>query len=379
MRINYLILFKSMGKTMKRKNILYVCFVSIFFLAMNCGQIMKGEKSNVENLLNKAKKNITTAESLADLKNKSDLLKTAESQLNEADALNQKEKTMENEIAAVYAYLYFVSGDYNQAKKLASKNTNHNDPFVAVLNIRISIKEKGKEYSKNAINILEPLLAGSPNNAMARLTLGDSHFLIGNFQEAQKDYTEVLKTGEAFQVQAADRLEVLDQIRRTGIDTEKVQNIIFSSSVRRDEIADLLQRVYNADKYMKFGKSTEKNFKDITSSIYSNSIQILREKGFFSYISGENFEPYKIVTRGEIAKMIEDFFVIKSGNSALRSKFLKDAKSSIRGLDTKDQYYNAIKTAIEAKAISISLDGSINPLEPMSGLETIDTFSKIIK
>jgi tetratricopeptide (TPR) repeat protein len=368
-----------MGKTMKRVSILFVCLAGMVFLSINCGQIMKGEKSNVENLLNKAKKNITTAESLADLKNKTDLLKTAESQLNEADALNQKETNMENEIAAVYAYLYFVSGDYNQAKKLASKNTDKNDSFVAVLNVRISLKEKGKEYAKNAISILEQLLAGSPQNAMARLTLGDSHFLTGNFQDAQKDYTDVLKTGEAFQVQAADRLEILDQIRRTGIDTGKVQNIIFSSSVRRDEIADLLQRVYNADKYLKFGKAAEKNFKDITGSIYANSIQILREKGFFSYISGEIFEPYKIVTRGEIAKMIEDFIVLQSGNTALRAKFLKDAKSSIRGLDIRDQYYNAIKTAIEAKTMSISLDGSINPLEPMSGLETIDTFSKLIK
>jgi tetratricopeptide (TPR) repeat protein len=364
---------------MKAKRILYVCLIFSLFISLNCGQIIKGEKSNVENLLNKAKKNITTAESLTDLKQKGDLLKTAESQLNEAEAISQKEKTMENEIASVYAYLYFVGGDYNQAKKLASKDTDKNDPFIAILNVRISLKEKGKEYSKTAISILEQLLTGTPQNAMARLTLGDSHFLQGNFQEAQKHYTEVLRIGEAFQVQAADRLEVLDQIRRTGIDTAKVQNIIFSSSVRRDEIADLLQRVYNADKYMKFGKAGDKNFKDISGSIYANSIQLLRDKGFFSYISGENFEPYKIVTRGEIAKMIEDFIVLQSGNTAIRSKFAKDTKSSIRGLEINNQYYNAIKTAIDAKAMSISLDGSVNTLEPMSGLETIDTFSKLIK
>ncbi len=286
---------------------------------------------------------------------------------------------MEDETASVYAYLYFVSGDYGQAKKFAAKNKNQNDPFVTVLNTRISLKEKGKEYAKNAITILETVLAGSPRNAMARLTLGDSHFLLGNFPEAQKHYTEVLKIGELFQVQAADRLEVLDQIKRTGINTGKVQNIIFSLSVRRDEIADLLQRVYIADKYMTFGKTDEKNFKDTTGSIYAESIRILREKGFFTYINGENFEPYKIVTRGEMAKIIEDFIVLQSGNSALRTKFSKDTKSSIRGLDIKDTYYNAIKTAIEAKVMFISLDGSINPLEPMSGLETIYTFSKLIK
>jgi tetratricopeptide (TPR) repeat protein len=364
---------------MIRKSNLYVSFISLLFLLTNCGQIMKGEQGNVQNLLDKAKKNITTAESLSDIKHKSDLLKTAESQLNQAEAISQKEKILENETTFAYAYFYFVSGDYGQAKKLASKNKDQNDPFAVVLNTRIFLKEKGKEYAKNAIGVLEFVLTGSPRNAMARLTLGDSHFLLGNFQEAQKHYTEVLRIGEAFQVQAADRLEILDQIRRTGIDTGKVQNIILSSSVRRDEIADLLQRVYNADKYLKFGKAGEKNFKDTTGSIYTESIHILREKGFFTYINGDNFEPYKVITRGEIAKIIEDFIVLQSGNTTLRTKFSKDSKSSIKGLDIKDTYYNAIKTAIEAKAMVISLDGSVNPLEPMSGLETIDAFSKLMK
>jgi tetratricopeptide (TPR) repeat protein len=373
---NILLIWK---KFMIKKSNLYVCLISLLFLLTNCGQIIKSEQGTVQNLLGKARKNITTAESFSDIKRKSDLLKTAQAQLNEAQAIAKIQKSMENEIASGYAYYYFASGEYGLAKKFAENITDKNDQFGLVLNTRILLKEKGKDFAKNATAILEPVLNANPRYAMARLTLGDCNFLLGNFQEAQKQYTEVLKIGEAFQFQAADRLEVLDQIRRTGIDTSKVQNIILSISLRRDETAYLLMHIFNADKYLKFGKTGEKNFMDITDSFYADSILALREKGFFSFINSENFEPNKIVTRGEVAKMIEDFFVLQSGNTALRAKFSKDARSSIRGLDTKDTYYNAIKTAIEAKAMVISLDGSINPLEPISGLETIDAFSKLMK
>ncbi|MBN2403616.1 MAG: S-layer homology domain-containing protein [Spirochaetes bacterium] len=364
---------------MKNKILPVLCLLCFPFSLFNCGRATTGEQGGLQGLLNKARKNITTAESLSDINRRSVLLKTAEAQLIEAEAASQKQKIMEDETATVYAYYYFVSGDYSNAKKSAAQSINRNDPFIEILNTRISLKEKGKEAAADAAGVLERILAGSPENVMARLTLGDSRFLLGNFQEAQKHYTEVLKLGEAFQVQAADRLEVLDQIRRTGIDTKKVQNIILSLSVQRDEVADLLQRVYNADKYIKFSKTGEKTFTDASESLYADSIRRLREKGFFTYISGDKFEPYKTVTRGETAKIIEDFIVLKTGNTALRTKFSKDTKSIIRGLDVKDPYYNAVRTAVDAKVMDVSLDGSINPLEPISGLETIHTFSKLIK
>ena len=362
---------------MKKVSIVYIFLFNIA-LIIGCGQI-KGGQGNVKVLLDKAVKNITTAESFSDLKRKNELLKIAQSQLNEAHSIIKNEKTPENEIAQGYAYYYFVRGDYGLAKKFLENITEKNDSFIAVLTARIALKEKGNEYAKTAVTNLANILNGNPRNAMARLTLGDSYFILGNFQEAQKQYTEVLQIGEAFQVQAADRLEVLAQIRSTGIDTSKIQNIILSISVKRDEVAGLLKRVFNIDKYLKFGKTGEKNFMDITDSFYADSILALREKGFYSFINGENFEPNKIVTRGEIAMMIEDFLVLRTGNSALRAKFAKDAKSSIRGLDVKDPYYNAIKAAVGAKVMTVPLDGSINPLEPVSGLEAIEMFSKLIK
>lgn len=364
---------------MKVKIITYLCLAGFTIFSIGCGRMAPGEKSGIQGMFEKAKKNIMTAESVSDITRKNELLKTAESQLNEADTLRKKDKLTINEIDAGYAYLYFVSGDYGQAKKFANMNKDQNDPFIVVLNLRIALKEKGKENARTAVGILQPIVNGNPRMAMAHLTLGDSHFLLGNFQEAQKHYTEVLKIGEALQVQAADRLEVLDEIRRTGIDTSKVQNIIFSISVQRDEVADLLQRVFKADQYLKFGKTGETYYKDISGSLYMDSIRSLKDRGFFSYITGEKFEPYKPVTRGEIAKIIEDFVVLKTGNTALRTKYANDAKSSIKGIDVKTQYYNAMKVAVDSKAILVPLDGSINPLEPISGLETIETFGRIIK
>ena len=64
-----------------------------------------------------------------------------------------------------------------------------------------------------------------------------------------------------------------------------------------------------------------------------------------------------------MAKIIEDFIVFKAEIALFVQNSRKIPNSSIRGLDIKDTYYNAIKTAIEAKVMFISLDGSINPLK----------------
>jgi tetratricopeptide (TPR) repeat protein len=356
---------------------IFFLLISLSILSLSCGRSVKSGAGDSDTHLGKARKNITTAESFSDLKRRNDLLKTAESQLKQAESADQKGNS-KNEIASYFAYLYFVYGDYVQARKYAEKNTDKNDPFIAVLNIRIMLKEKGKESAKNAAGILEAILGRSGRNAMATLALGDCQFLLGNFQDAQKYYTEVLKIGEAFQVQAADRLEVMDQIKRSGIETSKVQNIILSQSVRRDEVADLLQRVLNADKHLKLGKA-DGEFNDLSDSMYAESVRLLRKRGFFSYITGDKFEPFRPVSRGEIAKMIEDYIVLKSGNMALRAKYANDSKPFIRGIEVKDQYYNAIRNAVDAKIMDISLDGSVSPLDPMSGLDVLNTFSKLIK
>jgi tetratricopeptide (TPR) repeat protein len=356
--------------------------ISFFLIGLTvllpfCGRSVKSGSGDSDSLLGKARKNIMTAESFSDLRRRNELLKAAESQLKEAEIADQK-GTSKNEIASYYAYFYFVNGDYLQAKKYAEKNSDKNDPFITILNVRIMLKEKGKESAKNALGILETILGRSERNAMGILALGDCQFMLGNFQEAQRHYTEVLKIGEAFQVQAADRLEVMDQIKRSGIETSKVQNIILSQSVRRDEMADLLQRVLNADKHLKFGKA-DQEFGDISDSLYVESIRLLRAKGFFSYITGEKFEPFRPVSRGEMAKVIEDYIVLKNGNTSLRAKYANDVKPAIKGIDVKDPYYNALRTAVDAKIMDISLDGSVNPLDPISGLETLNTFSKLIK
>lgn len=106
---------------MKVKIITYLCLAGFTIFSFGCGRMATGEKSGIQGMFEKAKKNIMTAESVSDITRKNELLKTAESQLNEADTLRKKDKLTMNEIDAGYAYLFFVSGDFGQAKKFADR------------------------------------------------------------------------------------------------------------------------------------------------------------------------------------------------------------------------------------------------------------------
>ncbi|MBN2040052.1 MAG: hypothetical protein JW864_08435 [Spirochaetes bacterium] len=361
---------------MKKKLIILTMSLSLMMSLIRCGQV-KNTSSDSGTLLEKAVKNIQVSESLNNLKQKNELMKIAESQLKQAEAIEKKKKNPED-LSSGFAYYYFAGCNYAEARKFADKTKNKNDPFIQIIKIRINLREKGVESARESLDVLNSILKKSPRMVMAYLTAGDSHFILGDFKEAQEYYTKVLTLDNGFQVQAADRLEVLSEIRSTGINTRQVQNILFSTALRRCELADVLDRIYKIDKYLKFGSSAGTSFIDISEALYADSIIQLRNKGFFSYIKGDKFEPLKPVTKSEIAMAVEDFLYLKSGNKNIRTRFLKDTMSVVKGIKADDPYYNAVRTALSLKVMDISLDGSIDPLEPVSGLEALHIFGNLI-
>ncbi len=366
---------------MKKNNIKWIVLIIIaFVLFENCGQVLPGGNENIKDKLAKARKNLVQAESIQDIVRKKGLLNNALNLIKQAETINEKEKKMTSEVVAGYAYYNYVLGNNTLAKKYckdALKRSKHS--FLITLNTRILLKEKGKKYANEAERTLQGVIKRYPAMSMAHLTLGDTYYLIGNFREALKYYKNVMIIGKEFVANAADRLEDLYQIEITGIDTGKVQNILFSKSIKRDEVANILHKVFHIEKHLKFGKGLNSNFNDLSKSLYADSILALRKKGFFSYIEGEKFEPFQLVSRSELSKIIEDFIAIKTGNDANRKRYMNDKVSPIKGIKVNDAYYNSIRLSIDNKIMDLPLDGSINPYEPISGMETIITMRKLVE
>ncbi len=346
----------------------------------SCGQILPGGRKNIKDQLTKARKNLITAESIQDIKRRNELLNRAKGNISQAESLSNREKIMINEIPSAYAYYYYVLGEYSEAKKFCDKALrNISNAFLKVLNARIMLKQKGNVYTKKAEGTLKDVIKRLPNMSMAHLALGDTYFLMGNFTDARKHYEKIMTKGGDHVAQAADRLEDLNEIRSTGIKTQKVQNILFTTSVKRDEVANILHKVFHVEKKIKTWKKLEGNFKDISKSRYADSIHTLRGKGFFSYIQGDKFNPFKIVNRGEMAKIIEDFIVLKTKNEANRKRFINDKESPITGIEVNDPFYNSVRIAVKYDIMNISLNGSIDLVEPVSGIESLITIRKMIQ
>ncbi len=356
------------------------------FMIIACGQIIPGSDSNIKNLVNRAKKNMYKAETIEDLKQRNGLLDEALGFIKQAELLikkdekNKKDFSPEIEISYGFALYFYVRGDNLQSKKNLenAKSYKTNNTLIKVLETRILIKEKGKDYAKDAVDILNYIIKNDPDMAEAHLSLGDSYYYLMDFNKSRIHYRKVLFIGGDLQVLAAERLETLDEIEKLKIDPKQFQNILFSKAVSRGEIADLLQTVFRLDRYLRFSKPL-KEFADISGSMYSKSIELLRSKGLFSYIESDKFEPFKSITRREMAKIVEDFLVISTGNMDYRSSYPKNIKSPIVDVDSADIFYNAIRISVKENIIGLSLGGSMQPENPVEGLEAVGIFNKMIK
>ncbi|MDY6967238.1 MAG: hypothetical protein SVR08_01095 [Spirochaetota bacterium] len=367
---------------MNRINIFQnTAIVFILLQFMGCLSFFQTSKKNIETLLHNTNKNITTAELLEDQKKKNKLLAETYKQLREAESISKEKKILFKEVAKGFALYYYTTEDYVQAQKYSKIAMKHDgkDIELSVLNICISLKEKGKLYAPEAISKLKVIIIKSPGMALAELTIGDSYFLIDDFDEARKQYEKVMIIGGVYQVKASNRLEMLDKINRIGNITRNLHEMLLKKYVKREDISDLLNRVLEIRKYLKFGKRIKSDFIDISKSRYDESIRDLRDRGFFSYIQGDLFEPFKLLSRGEMAAIVEDFIVLTKGDATIRKRYLKDSNSRFKGVTTDNPWYNAIRIAVENKIIHPSLDGSIDPDEHMSSIDIIIAMKKMIR
>jgi hypothetical protein len=115
----------------------------------------------------------------------------------------------------------------------------------------------------------------------------------------------------------------------------------------------------------------------VTALVYADSIKELRKRGFFSYIKGKNFEPLKVISRGEMAKIIEDYIVLSSGNIDFRTRYGKSSRSPIKDVESSHIYYNAIRLALQYNIMNLTLSGLMQPDDPMEGLNTLLVIKKM--
>jgi len=356
-----------------------VCMV--LCMLSGCGQIISGGSGSYEGLIADARKNVIRAESLEDPKQRERLLSTASSQLNQARNLAAEKQKQTGELSEVFAYYHFVEGNYGEAKSSLqmARSGNNSGVFLDVLEVRVLLREKGKSYAGEAVTILEKIVAKNPRNAMGQLALGDSKFLLGNYDAASSHFKQVLLINTAYQVEAADRLETLSALKSLKIDINRVKDITLSKTVRRDELANLLYNVYNVSRYIRSSREQAEEFTDISKSIYADEIKGLRRMGLFSFIEGTSFYPFEIVTRRDMAMVIEDFVVLATGNKGYRNKYTGEKSSPIKDVPVKSESYNTLRLVMEKGIMDPSLSGDMYPDDAMSGLQTLLTLKKMIQ
>lgn len=361
----------------KRKTVPIISTLLTTVLIWGCKQIIPTGGSTTI-LLNKARKNIYMAESIEDRKRKGFLLDSALNQLRKAESgeKQRKEKAKLDGINSGYALYYYTIGDYSRAGEYSTRalKENSKNPYIKVMDYRIKLKTKGKKYAREAVKELTQIVKKNPDMPMAAITLGDAHYYLVEYKQARKHYRNVLLLGREFQVPAADRIEILNEIERIKLNPKKYQSLLFSRGVKRGEIANLLYTVFMIQRRFKIKKELPRTFTDLTSVtalVYADSIKGLRKNGFFSYIKGKSFEPLKVVNRAEMAKIIEDYIVLLTGNIDFRTRYSKSSASPVKDVNSSHVYYNAMRLALQYDIMNLTLSGLMQPDDPMEGLNTL--------
>ncbi len=366
----------------KKLNLLLSALITVLFTG-GCKQIIPAGGGS-ESLLRRARKNIITAESIEERKRKEFLLEKALDQLNQAESLEKKrkEKGKFDRVNRGYALYYYTIGDYSRAREYSTRalKENSKDPLTKVMDYRIKLKIKGKKYAREAVKELSKIVKNNPGMPMAAITLGDAYYYLVEYGNARKYYRQVLLLGKEFQIPAAERIEILNEIERIRLNPKKYQSLIFSRGVKRGELAELLYTVFRIQERFRIKREIPGEFSDltgVTALVYADSIKGLHKRGFFSYITGKSFEPLRVISRAEMARIIEDYIVLSSGNIDFRTRYGKSSASPIKDVESSHVYYNAIRLALQYDIMNLTLSGLMQPDDPMEGLNTLIILKKM--
>lgn len=352
-------------------------FVYIVLVCISCGQLITQSTQKEYELIYK---NLTNAESIENPVQKNKLLNKAYTLLMQRQGELKKEKKSDATVAALLAYYFFLKGNYQDASaqaELAQSIGKGNNQLSVILQARILLATKGKTAAQSALDIVRSL--DSSDNPMAFIATGDAYFLKAEYDKARDNYTKALLLNKELQVVAANRLEVISRIKTLTINVAKVSDFILEPTMTREKLAYLLNDIFEVQKYITAGKSFDANFVDLEKSQYRNAISALRSKGFFSYVQGDMFEPFMVVSRGEMAKIVEDFLVLSRNNEGLRTKFKNESPPFFNDIKTDNLYYNALRLAVDMDIMSVSLSQDAYPDESVTGLQAIMIIQKLIK
>ncbi len=352
-------------------------------LSSSCSSFLKGTTSNINRLLTYAQKNTYTALSVEDVATKKSLNKEAFSKLLQADSLSKEkdEQTLHRNLNFTYALYYHATGDNRTALEFSKKAIKFTPTttLVTVLHTRIILKLRGNKYARKAIQRLLNLELRYKNIAMLHLALGDAYYYLNSLNKAKQQYTKVLFIGENHQVEAANRIETLNKIAAIKIRSKKFKNLLLIKTIKRNNIAYILHSVFRINRRFKIRKKPTIALQDITNNTNKTAITKLYNAGMFSYIKNGKFAPFTIVTRGEMAKIIEDYIVLRTANIDHRTRYKTIKKKIIMDIDKDHMYFNAINLATRKKIMNLSLSGFMNPDSTISGIDALLIIKKMLQ
>lgn len=281
-----------------------------------------------------------------------------------------------------------ASKHLRQARK--GKKSRSDKVQLATMEISLHTTQMGKNwfsntrraYSRNSGNANS--LGSSSIAADFYVAAGEAYMAFDRPDGAKKRFELAIKA-DISSASAQQNLLKLGAIEMASKGGKIVRNIAKSDYINRNDLIILLTQLFDLPSALKGKVSTMENVNEKRSdggSDYADSnlkgqILTVHRLGLrFPSISDGAFEGMQVVSRIEMAYLLEDIKAIQDNDKSLKRKYFGQV-SPFNDLSASHPGFNAMMNAITFNLMPGSTDGKANPMANVSGATAINALRSI--
>ena len=293
------------------------------------------------------------------------------------------------------ALIFAEKNEFKKAFKQLSKALDLDSKNRSVLIAKgrvLTARRKGNDWWEDALKAYDKALKYHPKDSEALYYKGVTLKEAYQFTQAVNAFAGVIENKDDWSKKANSEWELVQKIVRAAPGTRIGSKIALIDKIDRADIAVLFMEELRLIDLLKVKrkKNYDTSFKaptdpmrftqpqpgqaagptDIGSHWAKNWINEVVENGGMEMFPDHTFHPDELITRVEFAMMLQNLFILVSGEEDLATKFFGE-ESHFPDVSSSHPAYNAIVLCVQRGIMTADIDGSFGMQNNVSGADAL--------
>lgn len=316
-----------------------------------------------------------------------------------ARASFERAKGLDPEFAPAYSGLALVDamgGDFKSAEDNYKEALDLDKECVGcwIAKGRVLARQKKGDWMKDARKAFEKAIELAPNSSEAYYYLGVGYKEAHMFPEAESAFGTVVGFKDDWSGPAAEQWDLVKKIVMAAPISEKGKEIALIEEIDRADMAVLFMEELKLAELLekKRPKEYDTGFQapedpteykpeqpelaeqpiatDIADHWAASWLKEIIAIGGMETFPDHTFRPDELVTRADYAGFLQHIIVLKTGDSAILTRYIGET-SHLPDMRSDHWAYNAAMLCIQRGIMKAKMDGSFAPMEHVSGADAL--------